>query len=203
MGDVISVRVSENHFVNCATEVIARQGEGLNPRLVFDVPETLTGYWPYLDFKKPSGETFKTPRLTFGGNNIVYDIPTYLLTEKGELEVQLVLQDENGVVWKSYTKTFFVRYSINAVDDIPDKEDFITEAQRLLDEIEETMSQGGGGGGGASIDVDAELDINSTNPVQNKVVTEEIYKLESRVGDVATALDVIIDMQNTLIGSDL
>ena len=41
--------------------------------------------------------------------------------------------------------------------------------------------------------VDAELDINSTNAVQNKVVAVAI-------GDIDTALDSIIAMQESLIG---
>ena len=43
--------------------------------------------------------------------------------------------------------------------------------------------------------VDSDLDVNSTNPVQNKVVA-------AAIGDVETALDSIIAMQNALIGGD-
>lgn len=43
--------------------------------------------------------------------------------------------------------------------------------------------------------VDTALDINSTNPVQNKVVA-------GAIGDIDTALDGIIALQQTLIGGD-
>ena len=43
--------------------------------------------------------------------------------------------------------------------------------------------------------VDTTLNINSTNPVQNKVVA-------GAIGDIDTALDGIIALQQTLIGGD-
>lgn len=43
--------------------------------------------------------------------------------------------------------------------------------------------------------VDSELDINSTNPVQNKV-------LAGAIGDIDTALDGIIALQQNLIGGE-
>jgi hypothetical protein len=69
---------------------------------------------------------------------IDYNIPCSVLDVEGELEVQLVFQNEAGDIWKSYVKEFAVRYSINAVDDIPDKPDFIAEAQKVIDTAEQT-----------------------------------------------------------------
>ena len=43
--------------------------------------------------------------------------------------------------------------------------------------------------------VDTALDASSTNPVQNKVVA-------SAIGDIDTALDAIIALQNSLIGGE-
>ena len=61
-------------------------------------------------------------------------MPPYVLIE-GKLKLQVLFQNEDGAVWKTYKKPFTVRGSINAVDDIPDKEDFIADAQKVLDEI--------------------------------------------------------------------
>ena len=48
-----------------------------------------------------------------------------------------------------------------------------------------------GGGGGGSITVDSELSETSTNPVQNKVITERIVKIETDVGNVDALLSTI------------
>lgn len=47
---------------------------------------------------------------------------------------------------------------------------------------------GGQGGGGITIKVDDHLDINSTNPVQNKVITEELNK----INDILNPLKLIV-----------
>ena len=135
MRDIINAILGEDHFFKCSTYSLARNGEGLTPCLSISIPENLAKYWAYIDFKKPNGETFKTPRIDVAEGKIIYNIPCAVLDFEGELEVQIVFQNEDGAIWKSYVKEFAVRYSINAVDDIPDKEDFITEAQKLLDEI--------------------------------------------------------------------
>ena len=47
------------------------------------------------------------------------------------------------------------------------------------------------GGGGGSITVDSELSDKSTNPVQNKVITARIVKIETDVGNVDALLSTI------------
>lgn len=190
MHDIIKILVDADHYLRCPVDTIARDGEGDVIKLEITFPEKLSLYWVYLDFKMPNGEKFKSPRLDVEGNTATYTVPPYVLVE-GKLKMQVLFKNADGATWKSYKKPFTVRPSINAVDDIPDKEDFIAEAQKLLDEIEK------GGGGGADITqpqnwteqqkatardnigvteivVDDHLDPTSTNPVQNKVVTEAI-----------------------------
>lgn len=43
----------------------------------------------------------------------------------------------------------------------------------------------------SSVNVDATLDLNSTNPVQNKVITEEVNNIKSTIGDIETLLESI------------
>lgn len=133
MTDVIKVTVNENHFVSCSTETIARKGEGQNPRLLIEIPEKFVDMWPYLDFKKPSGATFKTPRLDVVGNTIEYSLPLSVLDEKGTLEMQLVLQNGSGLIWKSNVKHFYVLYSIDATGDIADDEDFVDYVENMIE----------------------------------------------------------------------
>lgn len=135
MYDVISLVVCDDHFLRCSTETIARDGEALVPRFVIDIPEKLCDLWMYLDFKLSNGEKYKTPRISVDNGKGVYDVPAYVLSQSGTLEAQVVFQNADGLVWKSNAKEFNVRHSVNAVDDIPNKEDFIATAQKLLDEL--------------------------------------------------------------------
>lgn len=58
---------------------------------------------------------------------------------------------------------------------------------------------GGSGGGGVSITVDEQMSDTSENPVQNKVIKKYV---DDNVGNIETALNSIIAMQNELIGGD-
>lgn len=136
--DVINVQIGDDHSFGCLTVALGRTGEHVITQLNITVPEKLRNYWAYLDFKKPSGATVKTARLDVNDRLIEYEIPQGLLDESGNLETQLVLQSENGEIWKSAIKKFVVLKSIDAENDIPYQEDFITEAQNTLDEIEKS-----------------------------------------------------------------
>lgn len=139
--DTIAVTIGDDHAFNCTAVTIGRTGEHSVSQLEITIPDELCSFWAFLDFKKPRGELVKTERLSIVNNKIEYDIPNGLLDENGNLEVQLVLQAENGEVWKSAVKKFVVLKSIDATEDIPEKEDFITEAQRILNETEETLER--------------------------------------------------------------
>ena len=81
-----------------------------------------------------------TSRLEVIGNVVKYDVPNALLDLSGTLKVQAVLQKESGEVWKSTIESYKVNQSINASDDIPNKDDFITNAQKTLDDIENGLT---------------------------------------------------------------
>lgn len=136
--DVINVKIGDDHSFGCLTVALGRTGEHVITQLNITIPEKLKGYWAYLDFKKPSGAKVKTARLDAPECLIEYEIPQGLLDEDGNLETQLVLQNEDGEIWKSAIKKFVVLKSIDAEVEIPYKEDFITEAQKTLDTLEET-----------------------------------------------------------------
>lgn len=138
--DTLSVIVGDDHSFACSVVTLGRTGENAVSQLEINIPEELSGFWAYLDFKKASGKTIKTPRLDIVNNKIEYDIPGGLLDESGNIEVQLVLESENGEIWKSSTKKFVVLKSIDAGDDIPEAESFISEAQKILDETVETTN---------------------------------------------------------------
>ena len=139
MENRIQINLGTDHALECTEKVIGRAGEGLVSKLVITVPEALRGFDAYIDFEKPNGETFRTPKLETAYGVVTYDVPQYLLIENGEIKVQLVFEKSNGTVWKSSKKRYTILKSINAVDDIPDKEDFITVAQRLIDELSQEV----------------------------------------------------------------
>lgn len=167
MRDIINATIGTDHFLKCDTYALARNGEGLTPCLSISIPEGLLKYWAYIDFKKANGETFKTPRLDYVEGKIVYDIDGSVLDVEGKLEVQVVFQNADNEIWKTYVKEFAVRYSINATDDIPNKQDFITEAQKLLDELSES-----GGGSGGSVAVDQTFNPQSQNAQSGKAIDQ-------------------------------
>ena len=88
---------------------------------------------------------------------------------------------------------------------------------------EECCVAGGGGGGGGEISIDTEMSDTSKNAVQNKVIKKyvdegldkkaslesvnshelDISYLMEQVGNIDSALDNIIEIQNSLIGGDL
>lgn len=135
MEDKIFVNLSADHTFECDVDIIGREGEGNTTRFEITIPEKLTGCSVYLDFEKPNREKLRTPRLEIENGVAVYDVVPYLLADDGEIKVQAVLTTDDGQTWKSSTKRYLIQNSINALEEIPEKEDFMTEAQKILDEI--------------------------------------------------------------------
>lgn len=135
MKNRIQINLGTDHTLECTDKIIGRAGEGLVSRLEITIPDALSNYDAYIDFEKPDGETLRTPKLEAEGNVAFYDVPQYLLIDSGEIKVQLVFEKASGSVWKSSKKRYTILKSINAVEDIPEKEDFISIAQKLIDEL--------------------------------------------------------------------
>lgn len=139
MKNRIQINLGTDHTLECTETIIGRSGEGLVSRLEITVPDALSGYNVYIDFEKPNGESLRTPKLDVEYGVAYYDVPQYLLIDNGDIKVQLVFENSNGRVWKSSKKRYTILKSINAVDDIPEKEDFITVAQQLIDELNQEV----------------------------------------------------------------
>lgn len=138
MQDSICVNITKNHIYDCSVRRIGRKGENISSRFEIILDNDLVGLEVFMEFKKPNGETLVTPRLDLIDNVATYDIPLYLLDTEGELKAQIVLRDtETMEIWKTYVKKYYIDDSICASDDIPNKEDWLTNAQRILDDIED------------------------------------------------------------------
>lgn len=114
---------------------IGVDNENISEQLIITIPEELLNKWAYLEFQVNDGEKYNTPKLDIIDNKITYAIPNGLL-EKGYVKVQVIFRDDTNFVWKSFEKKFHISDAINACQNLPDEyPDFITEAQKLLDEI--------------------------------------------------------------------
>lgn len=141
MENIIRINVGNDHIQRCDTKIIARTGESLINKIEITLGFDVSEYGAYLEFKKPNGEKVTTQRIDIVDSKVVYNIPLYVLDMAGDLELQIVLRKENGAIWKSTTRKYYVDTGINATDDIPDKEDFITEAQKILNDAEKTANE--------------------------------------------------------------
>lgn len=117
--------------------IIGHSGENNITEIELILNEEMTKYWVFLDFKLPNGEKFKTEKLNVENNIVRYKIPKYILINEGIIIIQIVLQNDNEIIWKSNNYEGIILYSVNADEDIPDKEDFINDAQKLLNELKE------------------------------------------------------------------
>lgn len=132
--DTIHVVIGDDHSFSCNATHLGRTGESNATQLEITLPEEFAQFDVYLDFKKPQAETVRTPRLKVVENKTEYDIPLGLLDVGGEISVQVVVQD-GDYIWKSVVKKFSILQSVDAVNDIADKEDFIEKAQELIDSL--------------------------------------------------------------------
>jgi hypothetical protein len=141
MKDVICVKITKSHIYDCATKRIGRKGENLSTCFEITLDNDLVNLDVFMEFLKPNGESLATPKLELINNVATYDVPLYLLDTAGELKAQIVLRNtETGKVWKTYIKKYLIEDGICACDDIPDKEDWITHAENLLDQIEKGLT---------------------------------------------------------------
>ena len=135
MRNTISVTVSADHRVCCPEWDIARTGENECTRFEITLAEELSTYSAYIDFEKPDGEKFKTPRMNIENNRIIYDLPSAVLDVKGNLLVQLVLQNDEGEIWKSNVQKFYVSESVDATEAIVEKDDFVADIEKRVKEL--------------------------------------------------------------------
>lgn len=115
---------------------IGIDNENISEQLIINIePEELLNKWAYLEFQVNEDDKYNTPKLDIIDKKITYDLPNGLL-KKGYVKVQVIFRDDTNFVWKSFERKFHISDAINACQNLPDEyPDFITEAQKLLDEI--------------------------------------------------------------------
>lgn len=139
MRNIISITVSADHRVCCPEWDIARTGENECTRFEITLAEELSTYSAYIDFEKPDGKKFKTPRMNIENNRIIYDLPSAVLDVKGNLLVHLVLQNDEGEIWKSNVQKFYVSESVDATETIVEKDDFVADIEKRVKELNDGL----------------------------------------------------------------
>ena len=174
----IDVKILENHVYDCGCIIIGRCKENNATTFRFSICDGLKDKWLYLDFEKPDGTKFKTPRIDIVDGIALYPIPNNLLDVVGELKVEVIFQDESGLVWKSFRKKYRVEEAICATDEIGEAApDFIANAQQVINQAE-------------NLDVTATKENNiATITITRKDGTQETIELEDGTDYVITEED--------------
>lgn len=150
----INIYLNNDRNYRCDNLIIGKTYENEATKLWFMLDEEMYDKDFYLEFEKIDGAKFSTPKLEIleeylteedGGTigitikYVEYAIPNSLLDVPGDLKVEAILR-KNGTVFKTYTMKFTVLNSINASEDMPEEyPDFISEAQKVLDETKEVL----------------------------------------------------------------
>ena len=131
----MTVTLDKSHELKGNGYLLGVGGENESEQLIINIAyDVLLDKWAYIEFEQ-IGAKHTTERLTIANGQILYSIPNGLLVT-GHTSVQVIFRDANGFVWKSFKRQFLVSDEINATENYPQSyPDFITEAQKLLDEI--------------------------------------------------------------------
>lgn len=156
----VNIKLYDDRTMLCSNEIIGKTYENEATILHFDLTKEMADKDFYLEFEKPDGLKFSSPKLKVQTPAeteevvtyyVEYAIPNSLLDIKGTLKCEVVLR-KNGKVFKTYTKKFNILNSINASEEVAaEYPDFISDAQKVIDEFKEEIvkadvivSDGGG-----------------------------------------------------------
>jgi len=131
----MTVTLDKSHELKGNGYLLGVGGENESEQLIINIAyDVLLDKWAYIEFEQ-IGVKFTTERLTIENGQIVYTLKNSVLVQ-GHINIQVVFRDANGFNWKSFKRQFAVSEEINATESLPEQHpDFITEAQRLLDEV--------------------------------------------------------------------
>lgn len=130
---------------------------------------TLFDKWVYIEFRLENGDEFLTPRLDIENGAINYEVPNSIMVG-GYIKLQIVFRDSTNWIWKSFIKQVLVRNSLNVGDEVAkENPDFITEAQKVLDDVEQAV-----------IDVDKKVD--KTTKINNYTLDKDVNLIAEDVG---------------------
>ena len=142
-----TIYLDDNRNYRSDNLIIGKTYENEATRLLFVLDEEMYDKDFYLEFEKPDGTKFSTPRLeskseVLGDGTtleitiikiVEYAIPNSLLDIAGDLKAEVVLRKDD-TVFKTYTMKFTILNSINAGEAIPEQyPDIVREIQKIID----------------------------------------------------------------------
>lgn len=150
-----------------------------------------------------------------------WDITSGAIGKGGVIKTQIRAFDESGEkVWHSERIDFVANESINASKEL-DNEHIISEFEQLELRVQVAVNNTEASAENAflssqksqeyalcaktaaesinKITIDANLNENSSNPVENKAVSEAIFEIKEDIRNIDEALDTIISLQESFI----
>lgn len=139
----IEIKLFNNRTYLKSNSIIGKTNENISTTLKFILVNEMADKNFYIEFEKPDGTKLSTPKLDILTSEEIfyvnYLIPNSLLDQEGNLNVEVILRDNEGLVFKSFTIKFTILKSINATEEIEENfPDFVSEAQKVIDLIETT-----------------------------------------------------------------
>jgi len=138
LTNYIEVELNNDHDYNCNASTIARKGENKASALRLKLTDEMLDKYIYLAWEKPNGDKIKTGMLTVDVENKTADfyITNQLTDEVGLIMVEIVIESADGLVWKSYSKRYYIADSIDAVVELsPEKVDWLTQTEVKLEKL--------------------------------------------------------------------
>ena len=133
---IIDIYLNKFKEVIQSSKKIGKTFENKSTILRFHLINDIDNVNLYLDIQKPNGTKYRSAALTINNNIADFEVTNSVLDQIGMLEVEAILQNNDGYVLKYPTLEFKVVNSINAEQSIEDeKPDFVSECQKVIDLI--------------------------------------------------------------------
>ena len=143
---LVEISIKDDRSISCSSDVIGKENENKSTTLAIYLQDEMSNKNIFLEFEKANGDKFVSQELQILNNDqgyyVTFDMPNSLLDIEGPLLMEVVLRTDDNYVFKTYTFKFYVLHSINASEKVEeDNPDFISNAQKTLDETQEALSQ--------------------------------------------------------------
>lgn len=138
LTNYIEVELDNEHNYGCEVKTIARKGENKATTLRLKLIDEMLDKFIRIDFEKADGSKVQTENLVIDKEMKTADCPiTNQLTDiVGVLMAEVVIEDTNNLVWKSYSKKYYVTDSIGAVVELsPENIDWLSQTKIKLEEL--------------------------------------------------------------------
>lgn len=138
MYNEILITVSESGAISANNTVLLMEGENDSKSFRVRLPIRFANDWVYIEFKQSNGDKFVSKRLeSYSNGEFLYLLKKEVLSCVGELKVQIVIKNGSGLIGKSNTLIFTVKGSINATEELVEKE----TSQELLLDVQEQLDK--------------------------------------------------------------